>query len=98
MIARQPTVKQAMVMPRNGKPTHDATSVLASLPDPMDVWRALLLMSRKTPQFFANALGPVDLRFTDYKLLQKLSHARPPFIAKLRHPLYVTKAGVKDIP
>ncbi len=85
-----------MVMTRENK-TANETSVLASLPDPMDVWRALLLMSKKMPQFFDKALGTVDLRFTEYKLLQKLFEAGPTPMAKLSDEMYVTKAGVTAI-
>jgi DNA-binding MarR family transcriptional regulator len=85
-----------MVMARNGKTT-DETSVISSTPDPMDVWRALLLMGKKMPQFFDKVLGPVDLRFTEYKLLQKLAEAGATPMAKLSDEMYVTKAGVTAI-
>ena len=85
-----------MVMARDGK-ANDETSVIASLPDPMDVWRALMLMGKKMPQFFIKALGTMDLRYTEYKLLQKLSEAGPTPMAKLSDEMYVTKAGVTAI-
>lgn len=59
--------------------------------------RALLLTSKKLPQIFDKELGKIDLRLTEYRVLQQLSESGPTPMAKFSNEMLVTKAAITAI-
>jgi len=68
-----------------------------STPSPEVVFRAIMLASKKMPHFFDKVLEEVDLRLTEFRVLQRLSEMGPTPMAKLSDETLVTKAAVTAI-
>jgi DNA-binding MarR family transcriptional regulator len=66
-------------------------------PSPAEVFRAIILASKKLPHFFDKALEESGLRLTEYRELQMLSVVGPTSMIKLSDEMLVTKTAVTAI-
>ncbi len=66
-------------------------------PSPSEIFRAMNLTSRKLPHYFNRAFGAVDLRLTEFSVLQQLAESGPTSMVRLSGENLVTKAAVTAI-
>ncbi len=66
-------------------------------PSPAVVFRAMNLASRRLPQYFVRAFGKVDLRLTEFAVLEQLWDSGPTPMVRLSDENDVTKAAVTAI-
>ena len=66
-------------------------------PSPAVVFRAMNSASRRLPRYFDKAFGTVDLRLTEFSVLQQLSETGPTPMVRLSDENLVTKAAVTAI-
>jgi MarR family transcriptional regulator, 2-MHQ and catechol-resistance regulon repressor len=68
-----------------------------SPPSPAVVFRAMNSASKRLPHYFDKAFGSVDLRLTEFAVLQQLSESGPTPMVRLSDENLVTKAAVTAI-
>jgi MarR family transcriptional regulator, 2-MHQ and catechol-resistance regulon repressor len=68
-----------------------------SVPAPAAVFRAMNSASKRLPHYFDKAFGTVDLRLTEFGMLQQLSESGPTPMVRLSDENLVTKAAVTAI-
>jgi MarR family transcriptional regulator, 2-MHQ and catechol-resistance regulon repressor len=66
-------------------------------PSPTVVFRAMNSASKRLPHYFDKAFGTVDLRLTEFGVLQQLSESGPTPMVRLSDENLVTKAAVTAI-
>jgi len=66
-------------------------------PSPAVVFRSMNSASRRLPRYFDKAFGTVDLRLTEFSVLQQLSESGPTPMVRLSDENLVTKAAVTAI-
>jgi len=66
-------------------------------PTPLVVFRAMNSASKRLPHYFDKAFGTVDLRLTEFGVLQQLSESGPTPMVRLSDENLVTKAAVTAI-
>jgi len=66
-------------------------------PTPTAVFRAMNSASRRLPHYFDKAFGTIDLRLTEFSVLQQLSESGPTPMVRLSDENLVTKAAVTAI-
>ncbi len=66
-------------------------------PSPAVVFRAMNLASRRLPHYFEKAFGKIDLRLTEFAVLEQLSDSGPTPMVRLSDENLVTKAAVTAI-
>jgi len=67
------------------------------IPSPVVVFRAMNSASKRLPHYFDKAFGTVDLRLTEFSVLQQLSESGPTPMVRLSDENLVTKAAVTAI-
>jgi MarR family transcriptional regulator, 2-MHQ and catechol-resistance regulon repressor len=80
-----------------GPSTGDRGPVREPPPSPEAVFRAMNLASKTLPHYFNKAFGMVDLRLTEFSVLQQLSESGPTPMVRLSDENLVTKAAVTAI-
>ena len=68
-----------------------------SPPSPGMVFRAMNLASRRMPHYFDKAFGLIDLRLTEFSVLEQLSESGPTPMVRLSNENLVTKAAITAI-
>ncbi len=71
--------------------------VRESPPSPGTVFRAMNLASRRMPHYFDKAFGLIDLRLTEFSVLEQLSESGPTPMVRLSNENLVTKAAITAI-
>jgi len=80
-----------------GSSTGDSWPTRKPPPNPAAVFRAMNVASKRLPHYFDKALGTVDLRLTEFSVLQQLSESGPTPMVRLSDENLVTKAAVTGI-
>ena len=82
---------------KDGSSTEDSGPRREPSPSPTTVFRAMSSASKRLPRYFDKAFGTVDLRLTEFSVLQQLSESGPTPMVRLSDENLVTKAAVTAI-
>ena len=82
---------------KDGSATEDGGPRREPPPSPAVVFRSMNSASKRLPRYFDKAFGTVDLRLTEFSVLQQLSESGPTPMVRLSDENLVTKAAVTAI-
>jgi len=80
-----------------GSSTEDSRPGQEPVPSPATVFRGMYSVSKRLPDYFDKVLGTLDLRLTEFGVLQQLSSSGPTPMVRLSDENLVTKAAVTAI-